>query len=56
MIHILHTYYTDECDLNTDNCDVETTVCVNNNGDGFTCECKPGFIPIQGSTSACQQG
>ena len=33
-----------ECDLGTDNCDSNTTMCRNTEGD-YSCDCLPGYEP-----------
>ena len=43
----------DECATNTDDCDNDTTTCVNNYG-GFSCSCNTGFQFLSGSTTACE--
>ena len=44
----------DECQKNTDQCDTETTTCVDNTGDdfGYQCQCKAGYKYVENKVEA----
>lgn len=48
-------FFLDECAANVDSCDDATTTCVPDADGAAVCDCLPGFEPVPGSATECQQ-